>query len=65
MAFIQSELSRTFSEYLLIPNLTTKECVPSNVSLKAHLLNIKGEEESPISLNIPFTSAIINRSTMV
>ncbi|NLJ94839.1 MAG: IMP dehydrogenase [Clostridiaceae bacterium] len=60
MAFIQSELSRTFSEYLLIPNLTTKECVPSNVSLKAPLVKYKkGEEESPISLNIPFTSAIM------
>ena len=60
MASIQSELSRTFSEYLLIPNLTSKECIPDNVSLKAPLIKYrKGEEESPISLNIPFTSAIM------
>lgn len=60
MAFIYQELSRTFSEYLLVPNLTEKNCVPSNVSLKTPLIKYKkGEEESPISLNIPFTSAIM------
>lgn len=60
MAYIQDDLSRTFSEYLLLPNLTTKECIPANVSLKAALIKYrKGEEECPISLNIPFTSAIM------
>lgn len=60
MAYIQDELSRTFSEYLLLPNLTTKDCIPANVSLKAALVKYrKGEEECPISLNIPFTSAIM------
>ncbi len=60
MAYIQDELSRTFSEYLLLPNLTSKDCIPANVSLKAALVKYrKGEEECPISLNIPFTSAIM------
>ncbi|NLJ71129.1 MAG: IMP dehydrogenase [Clostridiaceae bacterium] len=60
MAFIYEELSRTFSEYLLVPNLTKKTCVPANVSLKTPLIKYrKGEEESPISLNIPYTSAIM------
>ncbi|HHU53389.1 MAG TPA: IMP dehydrogenase [Clostridiaceae bacterium] len=60
MAIIYEELSRTFSEYLLIPNLTEKTCIPANVSLKTPLVKYrKGEEESPISLNIPYTSAIM------
>ncbi|MGI6579769.1 MAG: IMP dehydrogenase [Saccharofermentanales bacterium] len=60
MAFIYEELSRTFSEYLLVPNLTERTCVPANVSLKTPLIRYrKGEEESPISLNIPYTSAIM------
>lgn len=60
MAFIYEELSRTFSEYLLVPNLTEKTCVPANVSLRTPLIRYrKGEEESPINLNIPYTSAIM------
>ncbi|HHT25484.1 MAG TPA: IMP dehydrogenase [Clostridiaceae bacterium] len=60
MAFIYEELSRTFSEYLLVPNLTEKTCVPANVSLQTPLIRYrKGEEESPINLNIPYTSAIM------
>lgn len=41
MAYIQDELSRTFSEYLLLPNLTTKDCIPANVSLKAALVKYR------------------------
>ena len=60
MALIYEELSRTFSEYLLVPNLTERTCVPANVSLKTPLIRYrKGQEESPISLNIPYTSAIM------
>ena len=32
MAYYYIEPSRTFSEFLLIPNLTSKECNPANVS---------------------------------
>lgn len=60
MAKIYDVESRTFDEYLLIPNLTTKECAPSNVNLRTPLVKYrKGQEESPLSINIPFTSAIM------
>nr|WP_207952258.1 IMP dehydrogenase [Paenibacillus turpanensis] len=53
------EPSRTFSEFLLLPNLTTKECTPSNVSLKTPIVKYKRGEEPAISLNIPFSSAVM------
>ena len=34
MSKILTDISRTFSEFLLLPNLTTEKCVPENVSLK-------------------------------
>ena len=33
MAHFFSEASRTFSEYLLLPNLTTKDCIPEKLSV--------------------------------
>lgn len=59
MAQFLNEVSRTFSEYLLIPGLTTKECVPSLVNLKTPLVKFKKGEESSITLNTPFVSAIM------
>ena len=60
MAFYYSEPSHTFSEYLLVPGYTSEECIPSNVSLRTPLCKYrKGEEESPITLNIPMVSAIM------
>ena len=59
MAKIISEVSHTFGEYLLIPGLTTKECIPSNVCLKTPLVKFKKGEKSAINLNIPFVSAIM------
>ena len=60
MAFIYSEPSHTFSEYLLIPGYTSEDCIPDRVSLKTPLVKYrKGQEECPISLNIPMTSAIM------
>jgi len=54
------EASHTFSEYLLIPNLTEKHHVPRNVSLKTPLVKFrKGQELPPLELNIPFVSAIM------
>jgi IMP dehydrogenase len=53
------EPSRTFSEFLLVPNLTTKECTPDNVSLKTPIVKFKKGEEPEISLNIPFSSAVM------
>lgn len=60
MAQLIPELSRTFSEYLLVPNRTTRDCVPEKVRLGTPLVRYrKGEEESPIVLSIPLVSAIM------
>ena len=60
MAYYYPEPSHTFSEYLLVPGFTSEECVPDNVSLKTPLVKYrKGEEECPLSLNIPLVSAIM------
>ena len=59
MAVYLNDVSRTFGEYLLIPGLTTKQCVPTNVSLKTALVKHNVGEKSPIELNIPFVSAIM------
>jgi len=59
MAFIYSEPSHTFSEYLLIPGYTSPECIPDNVSLKTPLVKFKKGEKSDIELSIPLVSAIM------
>ena len=60
MAFYYSEPSHTFSEYLLVPGYTSEDCIPDRVSLRTPLVKYrKGQEECPISLNIPMTSAIM------
>ena len=59
MAYIYSDVSRTFSEYLLVPNLTTEKCAPDNIDLSTPLLKFKKGEEPPLKLNIPITSAIM------
>ncbi len=51
--------SRTFNEYLLIPGYSSEECIPSNVDLRAPLVRFKRGEESPLKLNIPLVSAIM------
>lgn len=60
MAYVFEDLSRTFSEFLLVPNLSDEACIPENVSLTTDLARYrKGEEASRLQLNIPFTSAIM------
>ena len=59
MAKYSNEVSRTFSEYLLIPGLTDKNCFPDNVSLKAPLVSFKKGEKPSMELNVPFVSAIM------
>ncbi len=59
MAQFLNEVSRTFSEYLLIPGFTSKACIPSLVNLRTPLVKFKKGEESAINLNIPFVSAIM------
>ncbi len=59
MAIILPDISRTFNEFLLLPNLTTEKCIPSNVSLKTPLVKFKRGEEPKYSANIPMVSAIM------
>lgn len=59
MAKIIQEPSRTFGEYLLLPNLTTKDCLVSNVDLTTPLVRFKKGEKPAISLKIPMVSAIM------
>lgn len=59
MATYYNEPSRTFSEYLLLPNLTKKDCHPGNVSLKTPIVKFKKGETPALSLNIPFSSAVM------
>lgn len=59
MAFCYEEPSRTFSEYLLIPNETTRECVPNNVDLRTPVVRYNQGEKPALRLNIPVTSAIM------
>ncbi|MBN1821612.1 MAG: IMP dehydrogenase [Prolixibacteraceae bacterium] len=59
MAKIMNEVSRTFNEYLIIPGLTSRLNTPDNVDLKTPLVKFKKGESPKISLNIPFTSAIM------
>lgn len=59
MAHYYTEPSRTFSEFLLIPNLSTKDHRPANVSLKTPIVKFKRGEKPDISLNIPFSSAVM------
>ena len=60
MAIFINEPSHTFNEYLLIPGYSSAECIPGNVSLKTPLVKYcKGEEDCPLSMNIPMVSAIM------
>ena len=60
MAKIFEQESRTFSEYLLIPNLTTAETNPDNVDLKTSIVKYrKGSENCPLQINVPVVSAIM------
>ncbi len=59
MTYIYEEVSRTFNEYLLVPNLTTKECTPDNIDLHTPLVRFRKGTAPELKLNIPFVSAIM------
>ncbi len=59
MAHYYSEPSRTFNEYLLIPNLTTKDCISENVSLKTPIVKFNKGEKSALEINLPLASAVM------
>ncbi len=67
MARIHDRPSRTFGEFLLIPNLTTRDCLPDKVDLLAPVVRFKaapGETPpdarlSPLTINVPVASALM------
>lgn len=59
MAKIFEDVSRTFNEFLLIPNLTDERCIPTNVSLKTPIVKYEKGEEPKYYANVPMVSAIM------
>ena len=61
MAYFFEEPSHTFDEYLLIPGYTGPDCIPANVNLQTPVVryNKKKGEKSPLVMNIPMTSAVM------
>ena len=59
MAYYFQEPAHTFSEYLLVPGYSSTQCIPANVSLRTPVAKFKQGEESPLYMNIPLTSAIM------
>ncbi len=59
MALFYNEPSHTFSEYLLLPNLTTKVCTPQNINLKTPIVKFGKGERASMHINIPLVSAVM------
>ncbi|MCL2352545.1 MAG: IMP dehydrogenase [Firmicutes bacterium] len=59
MAFFYEQESHTFSEYLLVPGYSSRQCVPGGVSLRTPAVKFKKGETPPLSMNIPLVSAIM------
>ena len=60
MAYYYPEASHTFSEYLLVPGYSSKDCIPNRVELKTPVVKYrKGKEECPLTMNIPMVSAVM------
>ena len=53
------EQSHTFGEYLLIPGYSSTDCIPQKVSLRTPMAKYKKGQKSPVMLNIPLVSAIM------
>lgn len=56
---ILDETSRTLSEFLLVPNLTSADCLPGNINLSAPVVRHPVGGQSPIRIAVPLTSAIM------
>ena len=59
MATVVPGISRTFSEFLLLPNLTRRECIPANVSLRSPLTRHRPPDAAQLTLNVPLVSAMM------
>ncbi|MFI7025179.1 IMP dehydrogenase [Micromonospora sp. NPDC049900] len=56
---ILPEISRTFGEYLLLPNLTDERCTPDRVDLSTPLVRHRVGEPSALRVAVPLVSAIM------
>lgn len=56
---ILDEVSRTLNEFLLVPGLTTADCLPDTVDLGAPLVRHRVGEPAAIRVATPLTSAIM------
>lgn len=59
MATYLDEMSRTFNEFLLLPNHTPRDCLPSTVSLDTCLTRHRVGESAAITLRAPLLSAVM------
>ncbi|MDR2356244.1 MAG: IMP dehydrogenase [Clostridiales Family XIII bacterium] len=59
MAYYFDEPSRTFSEYLLMPGYSSKDCRPENVNITTPIAKYRRGESPKIVMNIPLVSAIM------
>ena len=59
MAYYFDEPSHTFAEYLLVPGYSGADCTPANTTLKTPVCKFRRGEESPLSMNIPLASAVM------
>jgi IMP dehydrogenase len=59
MAQILPEVSRTFNEFLLLPNRTSAGCSPETIDLCVALARHGDGQPSSFTLSVPFTSAIM------
>ncbi|MBQ6654198.1 MAG: IMP dehydrogenase [Erysipelotrichaceae bacterium] len=59
MAQYLDDVSRTFSEYLLLPGYTGEDCVTDNVDVSTTITRYRGSEPEGLKLNIPLVSAVM------
>jgi IMP dehydrogenase/GMP reductase len=65
MAIYLDEESRTFNEFMLLPNLTRIDCVPENIRLATPLVRHRATEPATTELAIPIASAIMQAVSSV
>ena len=59
MAKYINDVSRTFSEYILIPGYTDENCIVANVDVSTKITKYSGSDKDSLKLNIPMVSAIM------
>ena len=63
MAIIIDDISRTFDEYLLLPNLTKKENSPSNVDLNVPIQRNSNKNQDLLHAKLPVVSSAMQAVT--